>query len=168
MLYTAQEIGKLIRKQNDDRNAILQREAQSMEFVAATSEDPEKVRPEYDYAATQAALDVIDHKIRVMRHKLNIYNLNTVVEGFDMTIDQMLVYLPQLNEKKNKLNRMRTRLERQRIDSGYGRSAIIEYRYINYDLAEVEREYTEVADLLSRAQMALDRVNAVPAIELAL
>ncbi len=166
MLYTAQEIGKLIRKKNDDRNAIRQREAQSMEFIAATTEDPEKVRPEYDYAATQAALDVIDSEIRIMRHKLNLYNLNTVVEGFDMTIDQMLVYLPQLTEKRDKLNRMRTRLTKQRIDSGFGRSAIIEYRYINYDLDEVEREYSQVADELARAQMALDRANARPAIEM--
>ena len=87
--------------------------------------------------------------------------------GFHMTIDEMLVYIPQLTQRKNKLADMKARLPKERVEE-YGRqSNIIDYTYANYDLAAVEADYEKTADELSRAQLALDAVNQRDTFELA-
>ena len=54
----------------------------------------------------------------------------------------MLVYIPQLTKRKEKLREMRAKLPKERIEEQYGRqSNIIDYTYTNYDLAEVEADY---------------------------
>ena len=37
---------------------------------------------------------------------------------------------------------------------------VIDYTYLNYNLAEVEADYERVSDELSDAQLALDAVNS--------
>ena len=77
-----------------------------------------------------------------------------------MTIDEMLVYIPQLTKRKNKLLEMKSKLLKERVEEQYGRqSNIIDYTYTNYDIALVEADYEKAADELSRAQLALDTVN---------
>ena len=77
-----------------------------------------------------------------------------------MTIDEMLVYIPQLTKRKSKLLEMKSRLPKERVEEQYGRqSNIIDYTYTNYDLTAVEADYEKTADELSRAQLALDTVN---------
>lgn len=78
-----------------------------------------------------------------------------------MTIDQMLIYIPQLTARKNKLNRMRSRLPKERVQGGMSRmSGIVEYEYSNYDIKQAEADYAAVSDELARAQNALDAINS--------
>ena len=83
-----------------------------------------------------------------------------------MTIDQMLIYIPQLTARKSKLSRMRSRLPKERVQSGISRmNGVVEYEYCNYDLKQAEAEYEFVADELARAQNALDMVNSTATFE---
>ena len=82
------------------------------------------------------------------------------MDGFGITIDEMLVYIPQLTKRKIKLLEMKSRLPKERVEEQCGRqSNIIDYTYTNYDLAAVEADYENAADELSRVQLALDAVN---------
>ena len=84
-----------------------------------------------------------------------------------MTIDEMLVYIPQLTRRKNKLAAMKNRLPMERAEEQYGRrTALIDYSYANYDIAAVEADYAQAADELARAQMALDAANQQDTFEL--
>ena len=84
-----------------------------------------------------------------------------------MTIDEMLVYIPQLTRRKNKLAAMKNRLPMERAEEQYGRRAdLIDYSYANYDIAAVEADYEQAADELARAQMALDAANQQETFEL--
>jgi len=108
----------------------------------------------------------LERKIRTIKHEINLFNLNQSVPGFDMTVDQMLVYIPQLTARKNKLERMRSRLPRERVQDSYSRnSSLVEYEYSNYDIQQTEADYNKVADELARAQNALDQVNATVTFE---
>lgn len=63
--------------------------------------------------------------------------------------------------RKNKLNRLRSRLPKERVQGGMSRmSGIVEYEYSNYDIKQAEADYAAVSDELARAQNALDAVNA--------
>lgn len=165
---TSAEAAKLLRKLNDEQASLLAREENCRQFLASVGEDVEACRPAYDYAETQAMLQDLEDQIRTLKHALNVFNVTTVVPGFDMTIDEMLVYIPQLTQRRNKLADMKARLPKQRVEEQYGRqSNIIDYSYANYDLAAVEADYERVGDELSRAQLALDAVNQRDMFELA-
>lgn len=169
MKYTSAEASKLLRKLNEEQAAIKDKEEKSCVFIAAIEEDVESVRPAYQYADIQAKLASLESQVRKVKHAINLFNLKTQVPGFDMTVDQMLVYIPQLNEKKNKLARMAGRLPKERYDSsGYRAKTIVEYIYANYDIAQAESDLAAVTDELARAQTALDVVNTSVTLEIEL
>lgn len=168
MKYTSSEANKLLRKLNEKRDALLEKERRSSTFLAAMGEDVESVRPEYDYSDTQRELDELDGKIRMVKHAINSFNLQHIVPGFSMSIDQMLVYIPQLTARKQKLGQMKNYLPKQReTAAAFGRNNnIIDYRYANYDIKAVEEDYTAVTDELAKAQTALDVLNNTETMEI--
>ena len=157
MKCTSAEAGKMLRKLMEEKSSIEMRECKGKEFLAAVGEDLESVRPDYDFAKTQSALAEVEEKIRKLKHALNVFNSTTVIPEFDMTIDEMLVYIPQLTARKNKLSSMKDKLPKIREQSRTN-SSILDYRYLNYDVAEVAAEYEKAADTLAKAQNALDAV----------
>lgn len=160
MKYTSAQANKLLKKLNDEYSALLHKEQRSRDFRAAMGEDIESVRPAYDYAKTQARLEELEGTIRRLKHAINCFNTTQVVDGFGITIDEMLVYIPQLTKRKSKLLEMKSRLPKERVEEQYGQqSNVIDYTYTNYDLAAVEADYEKTSDELSRAQLALDTVN---------
>lgn len=165
MKITSAMAAKHLRKLNDQRNALLNMEEKAKNFTAAIQEDIETVRPAYDYQATQEALKALDEKIRKLKHALNCFNADYVVPETDMTIDQILIYIPQLTARKQKLDSFRSRLPKERKASFERNSAIIEYEYANYDIARAEADYNATADELARIQNALDTVNATVTFE---
>ena len=154
---TSAQAAKLLRKWNEELTALKDREEISREFVASAGEDLEQVRPDYDYAAVQEAIGSLEGKIRSLKHALNLFNANTEVPGFGMTVDQLLVYIPQLSARKAKLSQMAAKLPLSR-EVRYN-SSLVEYRYTNYDPDEVRADLEAVSDELSRAQTELDTLN---------
>ena len=160
MKLTSAQAAKLIKKMNEEYNALIKKERLSSTFLAASGEDPESLRPEYDYAETQEKLDLLEKKIRTVRHALNVFNSTHTVPGFDMTVDQILVYIPQLTARVSKLSEMKSKLPKMRVEDRYGKSSnIIDYTYVNYDLKKVESDFEKISDELSKAQIALDTLN---------
>ena len=166
MQYTSAEANKLLRQLQEERNMLLSQEQQSSTFIAATVEDTEAARPDYDYAAVQAQLRALEEKIRRVKHAVSAFNLSHTVEGFAMTVDQLLVYIPQLSERKARLSRMAGMPEKRRM--GSSGTNIIEYEYANYDPETVRADFAAVSEELSRAQLALDKLNTTETMEIEL
>lgn len=159
--YTSAQAAKTLKKLSDEYAALLDKEQSSCMFNAAVGEDVDSVRPDYDYSVTQAKLDLLEQQIRTLKHALNLFNVTHVVPKFDMTIDEMLVFIPQLTKKKAKLAEMRSKLPKARVDAMFGKSSnIIDYKYVNYDIAQVDADYRQATDILAEAQLALDNVNS--------
>jgi len=160
MKLTSAEGAKLLKKIQDEYCALKTKERLSSTFLACTGENPETVRPKYDYAETRKSLDDLELKIRKLKHALNLFNISTVVPEYGITVDEMLVLIPQLSGRKQKLAEMASHLPKAREESSYGRNGnIIDYRYVNYDLDAVNYDLLKVTDELSKAQLALDSVN---------
>lgn len=168
MRMTSAEAAKLLRKLNEELDNVLLMEEQSREFSAALGEDVESVRPAYDYGMVQKQIEELEARIRQVKHAVSSFNLVQEVPGFEgMTIDQMLVYIPQLSRRKTKLALMQQRLPKQRERVSYGGgSQIIDYSYANYDLEAVRADYEKVSEELSRAQTALDLVNTTEQLDI--
>ena len=168
MKITSKEANKLLKKLNEDYQSLLAEEELSKVFVAATIENVEECRHKYDYVETQKKLKSMQEKIRKLKHAINVFNTTTKVEGFDVTIDEILVLMPQLTKQKEKLLSMKNKNVRQRALNRYGEygSSRIDYTYVNYDIEAVKKDYDETVDTLSRAQMALDKANTSSKIEI--
>ena len=160
MKYTSAQANKLLKKLNDDYLALSKKEDLSKEFLVSLGENVDFIRPEYDFMSVYQELKSLEVKIRKVKHALNVFNTQTVIPEFNMSIDEMLVYIPQLSKTKLKLSSMKGKLPKMREQGAYARSsAIVEYRYINYDIKQVEKEYEKVCEELTKAQLALDLAN---------
>lgn len=169
MKYTSSEASKLLKKLNMEYTAVLLKERESKTFLAATGEDPQSVRPNYDYEGVKAKLKQLSDDIITVKHALNLFNTTHTVPGFDLTVDEMLVFLPQLSERVNTLNEMRFTLPKVRERTyGAGPGATIDYRYVNYDVETAARDYEEAYELLTKAQTALDILNNTETMEISL
>ena len=160
MKYTSAEAGKLVKKLEEQIRDLKDKETKSSIFNAASTEDPEVLRPDYDFAAVQEQISRLQGDVRKVKHAINIFNTTHVLPGYpELTVDQALILIPQLSARKEKLRRMASRLPRERVDAMMSRGNIIDYQIANYDIAEAAAAYEKTADELSRLQLALDSVN---------
>ena len=167
MKYTSAEAFKLLNRLIEELNSVEKREEQSREFLAALGENVESVRPFYDYFETQKKIQEIERKIHKIKHSINIFNTTQVIQEFNMTIDQMLIYIPQLKKRQEKLSYMKDLLPKSRKTViGYEKNAVIDYLYANYDIEQIKMEYDIVSENLLKAQTAVDLVNHTVSMEI--
>ena len=159
MEMTSAEANKLLRKLREEHDTLTRMESENYTFEAATTEDPEDVRPDYDYRQTQLRLEELERRICRLKHAVNRFNVTQEVSGTGMTIDQVLVRIPQLSDRKRRLAKMRTTQKKTRNYNGRG-VCFIDYSYANFDPAEANRDYLAAADELAALQNALDLVNS--------
>lgn len=163
---TSAEASKLLKKIADEKSVRWANEKQSYMFCAALGEDIESVRPAYDYDETGRYFDACNEKIRIIKHAINCFNTKQPVGDTGMTIDEVLVYIPQLTEKKNRLYDMQMKLPKQRSSvAGIGNNTVIDYRYANYDVEKAKADYIAVSDELRKLQTELDVVNTTVTME---
>ena len=157
---TSAYANKMIKSLEEDKAFWVNKEAASSTYVASINEEP--VVPEYDYTEVAATIAELDEKIAIIKHALNVSNATAKVPVGDreMSIDTILIRMAQLNKRKAVLDQMRKQLPKAREEQAYmSRNAVPEYRYINYDLELVKREYEAVSNTIMEMQMALDKYN---------
>ena len=165
MKYSSQKLGKILRRTEEELASLCVQETNAKEFNAAVGENVESVRPKYSFSDVQKKKELLYAKIRKIKHALNVYNVSTVLPEFDMTIDQVLVYIPQLTTLKKLYSAMKDTMPKTRVANFRGGN-IIDYVYTNYDNSEVAEKYNAVSEALASVQMALDKINSIESIEL--
>ena len=63
MNYTSAQANKLLKKLNEEYQALLAEEEQCSTFLASMGENPETVRPEYNYTEVQQKLNALEKQI---------------------------------------------------------------------------------------------------------
>ena len=158
---TSAYANKMLKSLEDDKAFWINKEAASSTYVAAINEEP--VVPEYDYTEVAATIVALDEKIAIIKHALNLTNATAkvLVGDTEMSIDTILIKMAQLNKRKSVLDQMRKQLPKTREEqhSYMSRNAVPEYRYINYDLDLIKKEYEAVSKTIMEMQMALDKYN---------
>lgn len=159
MLMTSAKASKKLKELNDQIQQLQEVDRKSSVFLAAMGEDPETVRPEYDFKKISEEISKLQEKVRIIKHALNVFNTTTKLTRYPMTIDEALVFLPQLTTDKKRLEQMAVRLPKERKEEVYGRSNIIDYKYTNYDIVEAKTLLDETRKLLHEIQLDLNDIN---------
>lgn len=157
---TSAYANKMLRSLEEDKAFWVNKEAASSTYVVSLNEEP--VIPEYDYSEVAATIAELNEKIAIIKHALNLTNATAKVQVGDteMSVDTILIKMAQLNKRKYVLDQMRKQLPKTREENSYiSRNAVPEYRYINYDLDLIKREYETVSRTIMEMQMALDKYN---------
>lgn len=160
---TSAGANKLIKALEDKKNYLLSLEAGSSIYILAEGEKEEK--PNYDYLVTSEELEEINLSVRKIKHAINVFNTTTVLNPLGITIDEALIKMAQLSNRKAQLDIMRKRLPKERQSNPYMRSNIIEYQYVNYDLTRVSEDYDQLCEQITDIQLALDTCNQTQTFE---
>lgn len=161
-MMTSAYANKMLKKLNEDKEFWCNKESDGFMYVAAVNEEP--VVPDYDFEEVSGHIDEIDREIVRIKHAINLANVTNTIKfsGEELTVDAVLVRMAQLNRRKNMLDTMRKQQPKTRVSSGYaaaGRNPAPEYRYINYDLELVKKEYDRIDTEIAEMQIALDKYN---------
>lgn len=158
---TSAYANKVLKKLAEDKEFWRKKEIDSCTYIAAIDEEP--VVPDYDFATVAAEMAAIDEKIVKIKHAININNvMNQITVGDkQMTVDEILVRMAQLNKRKTILDVMRKQQPKSRLKTSMyaARKTAPEYEYINYDLDLVKSEYERIDAEIAAMQIALDKYN---------
>ena len=161
VIMTSAYANKMLKKLAEDKEYWLRKENEGCTYIAAADEEP--VIPDYDYVSVAAEIAAIDKKIIKIKHAINVNNVTNRIDigGEQMTIDEILVRMAQLNKRKIFLDSLRKHAPKTRIGSVAfnARKTAPEYEYINYDLEVIRQEYDRISNTIMEMQIALDRYN---------
>ena len=138
-------------------------ENKSSSFSFNLGQDKEALRPSYDFEETQKRYMELTQEIIQLKHAINLFNTTTMVPEFNMTVDQMLVYLPMLRERKQTLKKLKDQPISGRSSGIF--EGIVRYEYCNYSVQKATEDYKKIADEYAKAHTALDLINVTGEIE---
>lgn len=161
MKMTSAYANKMLKKLNEDKQFWRNKEQSGYMYTATADEEP--VIPEYDYEKVAAEITEIDEKICVIKHAINFANVTSQIQVGEhtMSVDEILVKMAQLNNRKSVLDNMRKQEPKARLCMAYfgQKRPAPEYQYINYDIELVKNEYERIDGEIAAMQIALDKYN---------
>ena len=159
---TSAYANKVLNKLTNDKEFWLQKENDGKLYRATIDEEP--VIPDYDYEKVQAEIARIDMQIMKIKHSINVANSTNKIPVGDseMTVDMILIRMPQLNRRLAILDSMRKHQPKTRITDVFYTTKSKpspEYEYINYELEKVQADYDTISSQIALMQLALDKYN---------
>ena len=106
MTATVTEINSLINEIKGVQFRIEKWEAIASFFRILEGEDVEEFRPKYDYEETQKNIAEINEWIRYLRSKVEEAKINTYVEDYGMTVDELVMFEDDLIKRMYTLDQI--------------------------------------------------------------
>ena len=155
------EAMKLI-KELENKKVIVLNAEQRLNTVSYKEGDV-KPKYDYDYSATRKEVENLDAKIRKIKHELAKANCAVLVDDFNISIGEALVYLAQLSDEQSRLIDFANsnQLEKRITQTGV---VICEER--NFDVKKAANDLEELQKKINKLQVAIDRANLVNYIEI--
>lgn len=161
MKITSALANKELKSLNEKKDMLIEIEKQNSIFTVEKSEDTELNRPPFDFEKNYNELQEVCEKIRLIKHAINVFNTTTLVGNTGMTVDEVLVALPMLRERKRALSELAIKNPRERTKTMYRYSNnFIEYDIINYSLDYVKKELEKTDAKINELLLQLDKTNS--------
>ena len=107
MKLSSAEGAKLLKKLKSEYDALKSKESISSTFLASVGENPESVRPKYDYKDAKAELDSLALKIRKLKHAFLRSAFNFVISSPCKSEVTYIIYASLIECRITKFFRLR-------------------------------------------------------------
>ena len=154
------EAMKMVKEYQEQKNALTSKEMDNS--IISYKEGEEKIKSEYNYEETRKNIKDLDEKIRKLKNALAIANTKVLIDNFNITIGEALVYLAQLQKEKQELEFL---ADRQQLTRRITPNGVIEYTECCYDVKTVEEDIKSLRKKIDELQIAIDRANLTNFIE---
>lgn len=139
------------------------RDNEEMNNTVSYKEGEKKVEVNYDYTKTRQEVARINAEIRKIKKALAIANSTFLIDDFNITIGEALIYLAQLNREYYKLSDL---VNRNKISRRITPNGVIEYTECTYDPEQAKLDQKEIFSTINKLQVAIDRANLTCFIEI--
>lgn len=148
------EAMKKVKSLEEDLSRI--RYNEDMNSAVSYKEGETKVAVDYDYEKTRKEIEEINAQIRKIKKALSVANSSFIIDDFNITIGEALVYLAQLNNEYSNLSGLAVR---NKISRRITQNGVVEYTECNYDPEKVKQDRKEIYSKICKLQIAIDRAN---------
>ena len=105
-IFTIENLKTLIKYWMIERRELLKAEKKACSYKVMEGEDPSAKKPEYDYEETKNQLKEFDDSVRLVKHTINSFSVSRYVPEYNMTLDELEMYLEDLDRRFNTLKEL--------------------------------------------------------------
>ena len=118
-------------------------------------EDPSAKKPEYDYEETRDQLKYFDDSVRLAKHTINSFSVSRYVPEYNMTLDELEMYLEDLDRRFNTLKELGEAhpIKRTIVNRS------VRHTIANYDLKQARKDSERLDDERRKVRRIISEIK---------
>ena len=138
-----------------ERRELLKEEKKACSYRVMEGEDPSAKKPEYDYVETWNQLMEYDDSIRSVKHAINSFSVSRYVPEYDMTLDELEMYLEDLDRRFNTLKELGDAhpIKRTIVNRS------VRHTIANYDLKQARKDSERLDDECRKVRRIISEIK---------
>ena len=153
--FTIDNLKTLIKIWMIERRELLKEEKKVCSYRVMEGEDPSAKKPEYDYVETWNQLMEYDDSIRSVKHAINSFSVSRYVPEYDMTLDELEMYLEDLDRRFNTLKELGDAhpIKRTIVNRS------VRHTIANYDLKQARKDSERLDDERRKVRRIISEIK---------
>lgn len=138
-----------------ERRELLKEEKKACSYRVMEGEDPSAKKPEYDYMETWNHIMEFDDSIRSVKHAINSFSVSRYVPEYDMTLDELEMYLEDLDRRFNTLKELGDAhpIKRTIVNRS------VRHTIANYDLKQARKDSEGLDDECRKVRRIISEIK---------
>ena len=138
-----------------ERRELLKEEKKACSYRVMEGEDPSAKKPEYDYEETRNQLMEFDDSVRLAKHTINSFSVSRYVPEYNMTLDELEMYLEDLDRRFNTLKELGDAhpIKRTIVNRS------VRHTIANYDLKQARKDSERLDDECRKVRRIISEIK---------
>ena len=153
--FTIDNLKTMIKIWMIERRELLKEEKKACSYRVMEGEDPSAKKPEYDYVETWNQLMEYDDSIRSVKHAINSFSVSRYVPEYNMTLDELEMYLEDLDRRFNTLKELGDAhpIKRTIVNRS------VRHTIANYDLKQARKDSERLDDERRKVRRIISEIK---------
>ena len=154
-IFTIENLKTLIKFWMIERRELLKEEKKACTYKVMEGEDPSAKKPEYDYEETRNQLKYFDDSVRLAKHTINSFTVSRYVPEYNMTLDELEMYLEDLDRRFNTLKELGDAhpIKRTIVNRS------VRHTIANYDLKQARKDSERLDDERRKVRRIISEIK---------
>ena len=154
-IFTIDNLKTMIKYWMIERRELLKEEKKACTYKVMEGEDPSAKKPEYDYEETRDQLKYFDDSVRLAKHTINSFSVSRYVPEYNMTLDELEMYLEDLDRRFNTLKELGDAhpIKRTIVNRS------VRHTIANYDLKQARKDSERLDDERRKVRRIISEIK---------